>query len=346
MKIHLYLLRRLVMMIPTLFGITLVTFLILNLAPGGPLEQKIQKIRFGQTGGGAKTLSTRGQQGVSQEVIEAIKKQYGFDKPLHERYFIWVKNITRLDFGQSADYNQPVIDVIVSRFPVSLQFGVASFILTYGISIFLGLFMAYHAHKFADSSLSLGLIVASAIPPFAFGVLLLVFFAGGTFFDFFPLGYLHSEEYFDLSLGGKILDRLHHFALPLAAYMIGSFTTLAFLCRNSVLDAINKDYIRTARAIGVSRWKLYTRHAFRNALIPIVTGIGGFLAVFLSGSLLVETIFQLNGIGLLGFQALMSRDYNMIMGLTFLQSVALLVGNLIGDLAYMAVDPRVDFAGS
>jgi microcin C transport system permease protein len=223
---------------------------------------------------------------------------------------------------------------------------VASFILTYGISIFLGLFMAYHAHKFADSSLSLGLIVASAIPPFAFGVLLLVFFAGGTFFDLFPLGYLHSEEYFDLSLGGKILDRLHHFALPLAAYMIGSFTTLAFLCRNSVLDAINKDYIRTARAIGVSRWKLYTRHAFRNALIPIVTGIGGFLAVFLSGSLLVETIFQLNGIGLLGFQALMSRDYNMIMGLTFLQSVALLVGNLIGDLAYMAVDPRVDFAGS
>ncbi len=346
MKLHLYILRRLVLMIPTLFGITLVTFLFVNLAPGGPIEQKLMQIRQGSAKGGSAAAAMRWQQGVSQETIDAIKKQYGFDKPLHVRYWIWIKNLTRLDFGNSIDFQQPVLSVIASRFPVSLQFGVTSFLLTYLVSVGLGLFMSYHAHKWVDGSLSLGLIILSAIPPFAVGILLLVVFAGGSFLDWFPLGYLNSENYDSMTLGQKIVDRVHHFVLPLIAYMLGSFTTLAFLCRGSVLNELNKDYIRTAQAIGVSRPRIHLRHAFRNALIPIVTGIGGFVAVFLGGSLLVETIFQLNGIGLLGYQALMSRDYNMIMGLTFLQSLALLVGNLIGDLAYVLVDPRIDFASS
>lgn len=342
MRLVLYILRRLVLMVPTLIGITVITFAAVNLAPGGPLEQKIQQIRQGNGGKGGRSLQTRGEAGISPEVLEAMKKQYGLDKPLPTRYFIWLKNIVHLDFGKSFDYQQPVIDVIVSRFPVSVQFGLISFVLTYSISVGLGIFMAYKAHGFADSSLSFLLIVASAIPAFAFGVLLIVFFAGGSFLDWFPMGYLTSENYESMSLSAKIIDRIHHFILPLLAYMIGSFTTLAFLTRNSVLGEVNKDYIRTARAIGLSKWKVYMRHALRNAMIPIVTGIGGFLGLFLTGSMLIETIFQLNGVGLLGYQALMSRDYNMILGLTFLQSLALLAGNLVGDLAYMMVDPRID----
>jgi microcin C transport system permease protein len=343
MKISAYILRRCLLMLPTLIGITLITFIFVNLAPGGPLEQKLQKIRLGQKSG---SMMARGSQSVPPEVIEAIKRQYGFEKPLPVRYWIWIKNISHFNFGESFDYGQPVIDIIRSRLPVSIQFGVASFFLTYIVSILAGLLMAYHANRPLDKTLSTGLLMASAIPAFAFGVLLLVFFAGGSFLNWFPLGYFQSENYEQLSNGAKLMDRLHHFILPLTTYMLGSFTALAFLTRNSVLTEIHKDYIRTAQAIGLSRWRIFMRHAFRNSLIPVVTGIGGFFSIFLSGSLLVETIFQLNGIGRLGFQALMSRDYNMIMGLTFLQSLALLFGNLIGDLVYILVDPRIDFAGA
>lgn len=332
-------------MIPTLFGITLLTFLFVNLAPGGPLDQQIQKMRFGKSGG-AGAIAARSSQGISPEVLKALKKRYGFDKPIHIRYWLWLKSIARLDFGQSFDYGIPVMQVIKSRFPVSLQFGLVSFILTYLLAVTMGLIMAYNANKPVDGALGTSLLVSSAMPPFAVGVVLLVFFAGGSFLDWFPLGYLHSENYHQLNLWEKILDRVHHFLLPLFVYMLGAFTALTFLTRNSVLDEVNKQYVRTAQAQGASKWRIYSKHVLRNALIPVVTGIGGFLAIFLSGSLLVEQIFQLNGIGRLGFQSLMTRDYNMIMGLTFLQSVALLIGNLLGDLVYVFVDPRIDFAKS
>jgi microcin C transport system permease protein len=347
-----YLIRRLLMMLPTLFGITIVVFVIINLAPGSPIEQRLQAIRFGATGGGGASgganLGGAGQagqdQGVSNEVVEALKKQYGFDKPLLVRYGIWLKNIATLDFGESFTFEEPVTDVIVSKFPVSLQFGIISFLLTYIVCIPLGVALAIKANSAFDAVTSFLLFVAYSVPPFMLGILLIVFFAGGSFFDWFPIGQLYSDNYETLSFWGKVGDRVHHFILPLTCYMIGSFTTLAVLMKNSILEEIKKDYIRTARAKGLAEKTVYLRHALRNALIPIVTGIGGFLSVFFAGSLLLETIFQLDGIGLLGYKSVLARDYNVIMGLVFIQSVMYLLGNIVSDVLYVFVDPRIDFS--
>jgi len=325
-------------MIPTLFGISLIVFVIINLAPGSPIEQKIQALRFSEAG-----ASGGGDSGVNQEIIESLKKQYGFDKPLLTRYGIWLKNLATFNFGDSFTYEEPVLDVIKRKFPVSLQFGLTSFILVYLICIPLGVFLAMRENSWIDAAISTTLGIFYAIPPFMLGILLIVFLAGGSFFDIFPLGEMMSDNYDDLSFFGKIWDRIHHFILPGICYMIGSFTTLSFLMKNSLLEEIKKNYIRTAQAKGLDKKTVYLKHALRNALIPIVTGIGGFLSIFFAGSILIEQIFQLDGIGLLSYKALLDRDYNIIMGMTFLQSLALLVGNVIGDLAYVLVDPRIDF---
>lgn len=339
-----YLLKRLFLMIPTIFGITLLTFVIINLAPGSPIEQKLQALRFG--GGGA-TMSgggtSSGTLGVSEEVMEALKVQYGFDKPLHQRYIIWLKNLVTLDFGDSFSYEEPVIDVILSKFPVSLQFGIISFILSYLISVPLGIYKAVHNGSKFDVASSVLLFIAYSIVPFMLGILLIVFFAGGSFLDLFPIGGVSSDNYETLTTWGKFLDRAHHFVLPLVCYTIGSFTTLVMLMKNSILDEIKKDYIRTARAKGLDEKTVYLKHALRNALIPIVTGLGGFLSIFFAGSILLEQVFQLDGIGLLSYASVMARDYNVIMGLIFLQSLAMLVGNVMSDIAYVFVDPRIDF---
>jgi len=331
-------------MIPTLIGVTIVTFAIINLAPGSPIEQRIQQMKFGgmgHEGGGGKGSDKSS--GVSEEVIEALKKQYGFDKPVHVRYWIWLKNISRLDFGESFTYEEPVIDVVASKFPVSLQFGVISLVMSYLVCIVLGVLKAVNHGTAFDYVSSFLLFVFYSIPGFMLAILLIVYFAGGSFYDWFPMGELYSDNYYDLTLWGKIVDRVHHFILPLICYMIGSFTVLTMLMKNSLLDEIKRDYIRTARAKGVPEKVVYLKHALRNALIPIVTGIGGFLSVFFAGSLLLESIFQLDGIGLLSYKSILQRDYNVIMGLIFIQSVLMLVGNLLSDLAYVAVDPRIDF---
>ncbi len=332
-------------MIPTLIGVTIVTFAIINLAPGSPIEQRIQQMKFGGMGheGGGGGKGSDKSSGVSEEVIEALKKQYGFDKPVHVRYWIWLKNISRLDFGESFTYEEPVIDVVASKFPVSLQFGVISLIMSYLVCIVLGVLKAVNHGTAFDYVSSFLLFVFYSIPGFMLAILLIVYFAGGSFFDWFPMGELYSDNYYDLTLWGKIVDRVHHFILPLICYMIGSFTVLTMLMKNSLLDEIKRDYIRTARAKGVPEKVVYLKHALRNALIPIVTGIGGFLSVFFAGSLLLESIFQLDGIGLLSYKSILQRDYNVIMGLIFIQSVLMLVGNLLSDLAYVAVDPRIDF---
>lgn len=339
-----YILRRLLILIPTLIGITLVTFVLINLAPGSPVEQKLQQMRFGggsqhsDSGGGSSRSSA-----VSEEVIEALKKQYGFDKPMHERYFIWLKNIAHLDFGESFTYEEPAINVITSKFPVSLQFGVISLICSYTISIILGVAKAVkHGGKF-DYITSFLLFIMYSIPGFMLAILLIVYFAGGGFFNWFPIGELYSDGYSEMTLWQQFIDRVHHFILPLICYMIGSFTVLTMLMKNSLLDEIKKDYIRTARAKGVSEKVVFLKHALRNALIPIVTGIGGFLSIFFAGSLLLETIFQLDGMGLLGYKSILQRDYNVIMGLLFIQSGLMLVGNILSDIAYVLVDPRIDF---
>lgn len=339
-----YIFRRTLLMLPTLFGVTLIVFVIINLAPGSPVEKKLQELQFGGAGGDAASVgSSKDSSGVSQEVIDALKKQYGFDKPMHVRYWIWLKNLAKLDFGESFTYEEPVTDVIMSKFPVSLQFGIISLLLSYLICIPLGVLKAiYNGSKF-DYGSSFMIMAMYSIPGFMLGILLIVFFSGGQFFDWFPAGELYSDEYQYLGFWGKVGDRIHHFVLPCISYMIGQFTVLTMLQKNSLLEEIKKDYIRTARAKGLSEKVVFLKHALRNALIPIVTGIGSFLSIFFAGSLLIETIFNLDGMGLLGYQSILERDYNVIMGLTFIQSVLMLLGNLLSDLAYVLVDPRIDF---
>ena len=329
-------------MIPTFLGITLVSFFVINLAPGGPVEQRIQAIRFGGSQGEGGSSHARNT-GLNEEIIESLKKQYGFDKPVHIRYWMWLKNIAHLNFGDSFTYEEPVIDVITSKFPVSLQFGITSLILTYLVCIPLGMAKAIRAGTTFDSLSGLVLYGAYSVPPLVMGIFLITFFAGGSYFNWFPIGMLKSDSYDTFTTMGKILDRVHHFILPLACYMLGGFTEITMLMRNSMLDVIKQDYVRTARAKGLTEKVVMYKHALRNALIPIATGIGGFFRVFLAGSLIVETVFQLDGIGLLSYQSILVRDYNVIMGLIFLSSVVLMLGRLFSDLVYVAIDPRIDF---
>ena len=331
-----YIVRRILLSIPTFLGITLITFLIINAAPGGPIEQKLQKIRMGGGDGGRSTA-------ISQEILDGLAKQYGFDKPVHVRYFIWLKNISTLDFGQSFSYQEPVIDVITQKFPVSLSFGFASLILTYLICIPLGVKKAINAGGKFDQISGVVLYVLYAIPPLVLGILLIVWFAGGSHFDLFPIGNLYSDNYDTMTGWGKLWDRVYHFVLPLTCYMLGNFTGLTMLVRNSMLDIIKSDYIRTARSKGLADRMVYYKHALRNAMIPVATGLGGFLRVFLAGSLIIERIFNLDGIGLLSYNSILSRDYNVIMGITFISALLLLAGNIISDVIYVLVDPRIDF---
>lgn len=331
------------MMIPTLLGITVVSFAIINMAPGGPVEKKIMEIRMAGAMGGGSMGGSSGAEGVPPEVVEQLKKQYGFDKPIHIRYFIWLKNLATLDFGESFSYEEPVIDVIASKIPISLQFGIISFILTYLVCIPLGVFKAVRDGTHFDSISSFILYVLWAIPPLMLGVLLLVFFAGGSFLDWFPLQGAVSDDYEYLSFGGKVLDRVHHFVLPLCAYMIGNFTILTFLMKNSLLEVIKSDYIRTARSKGLEEKVVVYKHALRNSLIPIATGFGSFVGVFFAGSIIIEEIFGIDGMGLLSYKSVLDRDFNVIMGLIFIQAVLMLIGRLISDLLYVAIDPRIDF---
>jgi microcin C transport system permease protein len=333
----LYFLRRLLIMIPTLFGITLICFVIINLAPGSPVEQKLQQIRMGSSRGGMHGS------GVSQAVIDALNKQYGFDKPLPVRYVIWIKNLSHLDFGQSFTYEEPAISIIIQKFPVSILFGVVSLILTYLICIPLGVLKAIRDGSAFDTASSFLLFIMLSIPPVMLAVLLVVFFAGGSYFNWFPIGGLTSDAYDTLSAGGKIWDRVHHMILPLICYMIGSFTFLTLLMKNSMLDVIKLDYVRTAQAKGLSGKVVYMKHALRNALIPIVTGLSGILSVFFAGSIIIERIFQLDGMGQLSLTSINARDYNVIMGLIFIESVLFLFGRLLADFLYVLVDPRIDF---
>lgn len=338
-----YVLRRILMMIPTLFGITILSFIIINLTPGSPVEQKLQAIRFGGAMGGPQSAG-RGDTGVSKEVIEALNKQYGFDKPLHVRYWIWLKNIVQLDFGDSFKYEEPVTKVIASKFPVSLIFGITSFILTYLVCIPLGVYKAIRNGSRFDRVTTVLLFVAYSIPPIMLGILLIVFLAGASYLSWFPIEGMISDNYSELGFFGQIWDRIHHMILPLVCYMIGGFTFLTMMMKNSMLDVIKLDYVRTAMAKGLPERLVYMKHALRNALIPIVTGMSGILSLFFSGSILIERIFNLDGMGLLGFTAVGARDYNVLMGLIFFQSLLFLLGRLLTDVLYVVVDPRIDFS--
>ena len=345
-----YIVKRILLIIPTLFGITVFCFLINTCSPGGPIEQKLAELRFsgglgGEMGGGGTGSSSEGSNySVPEEVLEELKRQYGFDKPVPVQYLLWLKNISTLSFGKSFVSEEPVIDMIAERLPVSLQFGVVSLILTYLVCIVLGVMSAVRKGAPFDVITSVLLIVFYAIPPLMLGILLKVFLAGGSYLDWFPLGDLYSDSYFEKGFWGRVGDRIHHFVLPCLCYMIGSFTVLTQFMRNNLLDEINLDYVRTARAKGLSEKVVIYKHALRNALVPLVTGLGSIFGIFLAGSLIIEKLFSINGIGLLAFTSVLQRDYNVIMALIFIQSSVFLFGRLFSDIIYVLIDPRIDFS--
>ena len=337
-----YFIRRFLLIIPTFLGITLVTFLILQFVPGGPLEMAIMQMR---TGGqqGSEQGNNNTTQSIPQEAIEELKKFYGFDKPIYERYIIWVGNLVRFDLGNSYKYNEPVWDVISSRFPVSIYFGLIGFSLTYLICVPLGVYKAVKNGSTFDFVSSALVFIGYSIPGFAFGAMMLVLFGGGSFWDVFPLGGFRSSDWELLSSSEKIWDQVQHTFLPVLSYMIGSFATLTILTKNSVIENLSQDYIRTAYSKGLSEKKVIFGHALRNSLIPISTGLGHAISLVLAGSFLIDKVFNINGLGLRGYESIIERDYPVVMGILVISTVLLLIGNILSDILYAIVDPRIRF---
>ncbi len=338
-----YFLKRLLVIAPTFLGITLMTFIVVNLAPGGPIEKTLREIRFGAAQAGVFSASEITNQGVSEEVLSQLRQQFGFDKPLPVRYFIWLGRLLRLDFGTSFVHDEPVLNVIASKFPISLMFGITSLLLTYLICIPLGVLKAVRDGSWFDSSSSMLVFAGYATPSLMLGILLIVLFGGGSFFNWFPISGTVSDLHDTFGFTQRIWDRIHHAILPLISYLAGNFATLTLLMKNSYLEELQKPYVTTARAKGLSEITVRYRHVLRNALIPIVTGLGSFLGVFFVGNLFIEQIFTLDGMGLLFYNSLLARDYPVILGLLSLISIILLIGNVISDFFYVLVDPRIDF---
>lgn len=339
-----YFIRRFLLIIPTFFGITIITFLILQFVPGGPLETELLKLRTGGSNGGGESGATnRGTQNIPQSAIDELTKFYGFDKPIYERYLIWLGNLSKLDLGKSYVYSEPVLDVISSRFPVSIYFGLIGFLLTYIVCIPLGVYKAVKNGSKFDIITSVLVFIGRSIPAFAFGALMLVLFGGGSFWDVFPLGGFRSADFESLSFFGKIADQLHHTFLPVLSYMIGSFAILTILTKNSVIENLSQDYVRTAFSKGLSEKKVIFGHALRNSLIPISTGLGNEISLILAGSVLIERVFNINGVGLLSYDSIVQRDYPVVMGILVISTLLLLIGNIISDVIYAIVDPRIRF---
>ena len=349
-----YIIRRLLLIIPTLFGILLINFLIIQAAPGGPVEQMIanlegfegatSRISGSMQGEVASGGNYRGAQGLDPEIIAEIERMYGFDKPAHERFWLMIKGYLTFDFGDSFFRDASVIDLIIEKMPVSISLGLWTTLLTYLISIPLGIRKAIRHGSAFDVWTSSLIIVGYAIPGFLLAILLIVLFAGGSYFDWFPLRGLTSNNWEELTTGGKILDYLWHLVLPITAMVIGSFATLTMLTKNCFLDEIGKQYVVTAPAKGLSENRVLYGHVFRNAMLLIIAGFpAALISVFFTGALLIEVIFSLDGLGLLGFEAAINRDYPLMFGTLYIFTLLGLVVKLIGDIAYTLVDPRIDF---
>jgi microcin C transport system permease protein len=340
-----YFIRRILLIIPTLIGITLITFLILQAVPGGPLESQLMKLRFGNSGTGEISNSTSESKvtNIPESAIKELKEFYGFDKPLLTRYFIWLKNVFMFDFGKSYVHSEPVIKVITDRFPVSLYFGLTGFILTYLVCVPLGIIKAVRNGSKFDFISSFVVFLGYSTPGWAFGILMLILFGGGSFWDVFPLGGFHYPNFESLSFFNKISDIIYHTFLPVLSYMIGSFATLTILTKNAVLENLGRDYVRTAYAKGLSGKRILYIHVLRNSLLPVVTGLGQFFSVILAGSILIEKVFNIQGIGMLTYNSVIERDYPVVMGLIVFQALLLLAGNLLTDFLYAYVDPRIRY---
>src|SRR5438552_2095589 len=356
-----YILRRILLMIPTLFGIMAISFAVIQFAPGGPVEQVIAKLtsqggadRLGGGGGdaGATNLDVagnvsskyRGAQGLDPEFIKKLEKQFGFDKPPLERFGMLLWNYARFDFGDSYFRDISVLDLILEKMPVSISIGLWITLLSYLISIPLGIRKAVQDGSTFDVWTSAVVIVGYAIPGFLFGILLMVLFAGGSFWDWFPLRGIVSDNWSQLSWPDKILDYFWHMTLPLTALVLSAFATTTLLTKNSFLEEIRKQYVVTARAKGLSERKVLYGHVFRNAMLIVIAGFpGAFISAFFTGSLLIENIFSLDGLGLLGFKSVIDRDYPVVFANLYIFSLLGLFVGLLSDLIYTWVDPRIDF---
>jgi len=343
-----YILQRLLLMIPTLFGVILITFAIVQFVPGGPVEQMVAQLQGRDAGGEVGTVQTegayRGRQGVDAARVEEIKKLYGFDKPAHERFFQMVGQFARFDLGKSFFHNKDVWSLIKEKLPVSISLGLWTFFLIYLISIPLGIAKAVRAGTPFDTFTTFIVLLGYAIPSFVLGVVLLVYFAGGTFVQWFPLRGITSTNWAELGFFAKITDYLWHIALPVAAMVLGGFAVITILTKNAVLEEIRKHYVLTARAKGLAERDVLWRHVFRNALIPIMTGFpAAFVGAFFTGSLLIETLFSLDGLGLLSYESVIRRDYPVVFGSLFMFTIIGLLTHLLRDLSYVWVDPRVKY---
>ena len=339
-----YILKRLLLMLPTLLGVLLVTFVVIQFVPGGPVEQYLAEAKRGAGGASAEGggLSYRGAQGVDPRRLDEIRKLYGFDKPAPERFAQMLGQFARFDLGRSFFQNKDVWQLIKEKMPVSISLGLWTFFISYLISVPLGVAKAVRAGSRFDLVTTLLVLVGYAIPGFVLGVALLVIFGGQL--AWFPLRGLTSANFDELSLGGKVVDYLWHITLPVTAMVLGSFAVTAMLTKNSFLEEIRKQYVLTARAKGLSERQVLWKHVFRNALIPIVTGFpAAFIGAFFTGSLLIETLFSLDGLGLLSYESVIRRDYPVVLGTLFLFTLIGLVTKLISDLCYVWVDPRVKF---
>lgn len=337
-----YFIRRLLLVIPTFIGITIMVFTITRFVPGGPIERIIAQARANQMGeGGSSRAGPGAGQPLSQEQIQRLEAYYGFDKPVLQSYFIWLGKVLQGDLGRSTRYHDPVWEMIRERIPVSLYFGVLSLILIYGVCIPLGVAKAVQ-HKSGFDNLSSAVIFTGyAIPGWVAGVLMLVLFASR--FDVFPLGGLVSDDFRTMGFLAKLSDICRHTVLPLFSYVVGSFTVMTLLMKNTLMDNLASDYVRTAIAKGLSFRQAVFRHAIRNSLIPIATSFGNNISVILMGSFLIEKVFNIDGMGLLGYESVVDRDFPVVMGILVISSLLFMVGNILSDICVAVVDPRVRF---
>jgi len=352
-----YLIRRLLLILPTLFGIMLVNFAVIQFAPGGPIDQIVAQ-SSGLAMSGAQAISGGGQGGAGSsqgggysgaaglpaDMLAELEKQFGFDRPVHERFIRMIWNYLRLDFGRSYFQERPVFDLVRERLPVSVSLGLWTLLLVYVIAVPLGIAKAVRDGTSFDLWTSVAVFVAYAIPGFLLAVMLIIFFAGGSYLDWFPMRGLVSDNFAELSVFGKIRDYLWHMALPLTALTVGGFATLVMLTKNSFLEELGKPFVVTARSKGLSERRVLYGHVFRNAMLIVIAGFpAAFVSILYSGALLIEIIFSLDGIGLLGFDAAIKRDYPILFGTLFVFTLIGLVMQLVGDIVYTLIDPRIDF---
>jgi microcin C transport system permease protein len=327
------------LMIPTFLGITFVVFAITRFVPGGPIDQMMAKWQAASAeGGGISAVE------MPPQLRASLEKHYHLDVPFWIAYLYWLKDIATGNLGVSYKYNQPVLGLITARLPVSMYFGMSAFLLTYLVCVPLGIWKAIRHGTAFDFATSALVFIGYSVPGWALGTLLLVLFGGGSFFDVFPLGGFRSPDWSELSLGAKVWDQLHHTILPVFCYAIGSFATLTVLTKNSLLENLGQDYVRTAFAKGLSERRVILVHAMRNSVIPLCTGLGHAISLVMAGSYLIEFVFNIDGIGYLGYSSIVDRDYAVVMGILVFNTFLGLLGNILADVLYVLVDPRIRFS--